>query len=97
MARYRKKPIEIEAEIYKKGLEDGFSCIPFVNLCAWKDEKGNYKQCKKCKLDIKKKPFIKTLEGDHYINEGDYIITGIQGERYPCKPDIFEQTYEKVE
>jgi hypothetical protein len=93
MAKYRKKPIEIKAEIYKKGIEDGFSCIPFVSLCAWKDEDGYYKQCKKCKLDIKKKPFIMTLEGVQYINEGDYIITGNKNEMYPY-PDIFEMTYE---
>lgn len=39
---------------------------------------------------------IKTLEGDHRCSEGDYIIKGVQGEFYPCKPDIFEETYEKV-
>lgn len=38
--------------------------------------------------------WIKTLEGDMQVNEGDYIIKGVQGEFYPCKPDIFEQTYE---
>lgn len=37
---------------------------------------------------------IKTLEGDHRANLGDYIIQGIKGEIYPCKPDIFEATYE---
>lgn len=42
-------------------------------------------------------PFINTLEGKHYISKGDYIITGLKGERYPCKPDIFAMTYEKVE
>ncbi len=44
----------------------------------------------------KEKFFIKTLEGDHLISEGDYIIKGVKGEFYPCKPDIFESTYEKV-
>ena len=42
------------------------------------------------------KYIIETLEGDMIINEFDWIITGIKGEKYPCKPDIFEQTYEKV-
>lgn len=41
-------------------------------------------------------PYIHTLEGPHIITAGDYIITGVKGERYPCKPDIFEMTYEKV-
>ena len=41
--------------------------------------------------------WIDTLEGGHIVCPGDYIITGVQGERYPCKPDIFEATYERVE
>lgn len=39
---------------------------------------------------------IGTLEGGHEVSTGDYIICGIQGEYYPCKPDIFEATYERV-
>ena len=39
---------------------------------------------------------IVTLEGIMHASVGDYIITGVKGEKYPCKPDIFEQTYEKV-
>ena len=39
---------------------------------------------------------IHTLEGDMRANMGDWIIKGVQGEFYPCKPDIFEQTYEAV-
>lgn len=42
-------------------------------------------------------PYINTLEGKHYITEGDWIITGVKGERYPCKADIFELTYEPAE
>ena len=40
---------------------------------------------------------IPTFEGLMHASTGDWIITGVQGEQYPCKPDIFEQTYEKVE
>lgn len=40
---------------------------------------------------------ITTLEGDMVAQKGDYIIKGVQGEFYPCKPDIFKETYEKVE
>ncbi len=43
-----------------------------------------------------KEVIIHTLEGDMKADVGDYIITGVKGEQYPCKPDIFEQTYEKV-
>jgi hypothetical protein len=39
---------------------------------------------------------IHTLEGDHLASYGDWIIKGVKGEFYPCKPDIFEQTYEPV-
>ena len=39
---------------------------------------------------------IKTLEGEHLASIGDYIIKGVKGEFYPCKPDIFEQTYEEL-
>lgn len=40
--------------------------------------------------------FIHTLEGPLKVSPGDWIITGINGEHYPCKPDIFEKTYEEV-
>ena len=40
---------------------------------------------------------IPTLEGDMMANVGDYIITGVNGEQYPCKPDIFEKTYDPIE
>ena len=39
---------------------------------------------------------IPTLEGNHIASEGDYIIRGVKGEYYPCKPDIFAETYEKI-
>ena len=42
-------------------------------------------------------PHIHTLEGSHRVAEGDWIITGVKGEQYPCKPDIFDMTYEPVE
>lgn len=44
-----------------------------------------------------KEIIIHTLEGDMKANVGDYIITGVNGEQYPCKPDIFEKTYEPVD
>ena len=43
------------------------------------------------------KPWVQTLEGKLMVSDGDWIITGVKGEKYPCKPDIFEATYEKVE
>lgn len=41
--------------------------------------------------------YIETLEGGHIVDKGDWVITGINGEKYPCKPEIFEKTYEIVE
>jgi len=40
--------------------------------------------------------YVKTLEGGHLVTPGDWIITGVKGEHYPCKPDIFAQTYESA-
>jgi len=40
---------------------------------------------------------IETLEGTFFVSPGDYVIRGINGELYPCKPDIFHKTYDKVE
>ncbi len=41
--------------------------------------------------------YVRTLEGEHLANDGDYIIRGVHGELYPCKPDIFAKTYDIVE
>jgi hypothetical protein len=97
--RYRKKPIVVEAEVYKPGMEDGIEShchLPFEYECQTAREDmlcKNYPYV--CKYGAGK-PYIDTLEGPHYITEGDYIITGVKGERYPCKPDIFKLTYEEV-
>lgn len=99
--KYRKKPVVVEAEVYKRGMEDGFD-----NYCVWWD-RANVDCPEDCDESVRdvcdagrnlvKRPYINTLEGKHYINPGDYIITGVKGERYPCKPDIFEMTYEEVD
>ncbi len=44
-----------------------------------------------------KEEIIHTLEGDMKASPGDYIITGVKGEKYPCKPDIFEKTYKEID
>ena len=46
---------------------------------------------------ITKERFIETLEGRMRADVGDFIITGVAGEQYPCKPDIFHETYERVD
>ena len=55
------------------------------------------RQCEKCGQIMHKHGWIDTLEGGHIVCPGDWIITGVNGEHYPCKPDIFEMAYEPVE
>jgi hypothetical protein len=54
-------------------------------------------ECKHCERIMHEHGWIDTLEGGHVVCPGDWIITGVKGEHYPCKPDIFEMTYERVE
>ena len=95
MAKYRKKPVIIEAFQYDGDLmgSNGKYYVPDWAIEAL--EKGiMYYDC------FEGKPselFIKTLEGNHHASVNDYIIKGVNGELYPCKPDIFEKTYEKTE
>ncbi len=81
MAKYRKKPVEIEAIQFKGGnmaeINDLLRCTNEMTF-----SKGTVK--------------IKTLEGTMTATKGDYIIKGVNGEFYPCKPDIFKKTYEKI-
>ena len=92
MARYKTKPCKIEA-IQQNGLNleeiktfVGESLIYDIIDTAWKVGKGRPHVIMK----------IKTLEGDMQASEGDYIIKGLRGEFYPCKPDVFEKKYELV-
>lgn len=53
--------------------------------------------CEKCGNRMHDHGWVDTLEGGHIVCPGDWIITGVKGEHYPCKPDIFEATYERAE
>lgn len=89
--KYKKKPVIIEAVEFKGFLEDDdFSERPDWLLKAIYDDNI---------VKFFDKPgllTINTLEGPIYASPGDFIIKGIQGEIYPCKPDIFKQTYESI-
>ena len=87
MAKYRKKPVVIEAVQW-----NGEPIL--YNVPKWL---SNAQNIGKIKFISDDKAIIQTLEGDMIVNSGDYIIKGVQGEIYPCKPDIFQATYEKVE
>lgn len=65
--------------------------IPGTDTCKGVDRNGNPIGCGRMFHDH---GWIDTLEGGHNVCPGDWIITGVKGERYPCKPDIFELTYE---
>lgn len=60
------------------------------------DQPG-HTECKHCGITMHHHGWIDTLEGGHNVCPGDWIITGIKGENYPCKPDIFAATYEVAE
>lgn len=84
--KFRKKPVVIEAVKYEPN--NGGS---WPNTLEW-EEAHEWKQS-----NILNEIYIPTLEGTMTANEGDWIIRGIKGEFYPCKPDIFEATYERVD
>lgn len=96
LARYRKKPVIVEAEVYRPGLEDGYKVYErdYPEEGYYFVEKGGFDP----EIHVKLGPAIKTLEGWLEVNEepADIIVTGVKGERYPVKPDIFEATYEPV-
>lgn len=77
---YRKKPIVIEAVQYTG--DNFIEVSAFLNTVAYVLTSSGI--------------VIRTLEGDMLAQRGDYIIRGMKGEYYPCKPDIFEGTYESV-
>ena len=68
-----------------------------IEAVKWTGENGEEieKFCPKAKFSYSRL-IIPTLEGDHFADVGDMIIKGVKGEFYPCKPDIFEKTYEPV-
>lgn len=90
--KYKKKPVVIEAIQWTGlNLEEvkefvGESLTYDIIYDAWKLGKGRPHVFMK----------IKTLEGDMEVSEKDFIIKGVNSEVYPCKPDIFEKTYEEV-
>ena len=56
-----------------------------------------HRACEHCCKIMEAHGWIETLEGGHIVCPGDWVITGVKGERYPCKPDVFDSSYEPVE
>ena len=83
MPLYRKKPVTIEARQLPLNTRGGTRSL--VEIADW------------CSGEIVPAGMIiHTLEGDHFASPGAWVIRGVNGEFYPCKPDIFEKTYELV-
>ena len=84
MKLYRKKPVVVTAVQYKGGKKSAGIVFEFMNdpNAVWLDSDNIA---------------IPTLEGTMEASPGDFIIRGVKGEHYPCKPDIFERLYEAVE
>lgn len=83
---YRKLPVEIQAMRYEGTRESALAIVEWIGddgkTVGFTDKENSLS--------------IRTLEGDMLVRKGDYVIRGVQGEHYPCKPDIFNETYEKV-
>lgn len=94
--RWRKKPVVIEAMRWDGTAE---SAGPIINWILASDGSARYvcsnpQRCAEHDGDTPHSIVITTLEGDMRADLGDWIIRGVKGEFYPCKPDIFEATYE---
>lgn len=94
MAKYRKKPIVVEA------IQWTGSNLEEIRNFVGNDLIENYIEHFDIERTLIKQTLagiaINTLEGTMMVNYGDYIIKGVNNEFYPCKPDIFKQTYEEV-
>ena len=111
MPFFRKKPVTIQADRWFKNgdhPEDRADRMGAEHDISGEEKQGlvvrYYRHpsvsgdtiCRLCFIRMQDHGWINTLEGGHIVCPGDYIITGVRGERYPCKPDIFEETYEEV-
>lgn len=108
--KYRKKPVEITATRWFKNGDHPEDNLPpndkivsgertegaVVRYFRHPDVPGD-QPCRTCLYTMHNHGWIDTLEGGHTVCPGDWIVTGVQGERYPVKPDIFAATYEAVE
>lgn len=88
--KYRKKPVVVEA-VQWDGTEDG--CQRIKALFPALETTAKTGHLRKPEVSYWR---IHTLKGGHEVSPGDYIIKGVKGEFYPCKPDIFAATYEPV-
>ncbi len=112
MSKYRKKPVVVDAHQWYLNGDHPHDDIEMIECPGTRDaqyqSEGKVVRryripgmdgeavCPKCGFVMENHGWIDTLEGGHIVCVGDWIITGVQGEHYPCKPDIFKKTYEAV-
>jgi|SRR5712672_3922278 len=107
MPLYRNKPVVIEAsQWFKNGdhpKDNSGRMKPDPMLCEGEvvryyrhPNRPGGDTCQYCSEKMHIHGWLDTLEGGHVVCPGDWIITGVKGENYPCKPDIFAATYEEV-
>ena len=110
MSRYVKKPVIVEAvqwfkngdhpddgdEVFLTGEFKGKLFEGKVVRYYRTPECAGSKVCRQCENIMHFHGWIDTLEGGHIVCPGDFIITGVRGELYPCKPGIFKETYDIV-
>ena len=86
----RKKPVEVETILW-----DGMNLLEVKNFVGEKLQYDIYDLAWEVGMGVPKVTMqIDTLEGSMQVSKGDYIIKGVNGEFYPCKPDIFHKTYD---
>ena len=99
MPKYKKRPVVVEAfQMTEARRGDNIDWPEWLHR-AWNGiigEAGTVSSVDYPNADGTDELTIVTLEGMHRVTFGDFIIQGVQGELYPCKPDIFEATYEEV-
>ena len=93
--RYRKKPVVIEALVWDGSHHRGM--FEFLGGSSSEAISGYGDNFYIDHSKVEGGLMLKTLEGEHKASIGDYIIKGISGEFYPCKPDIFKLTYDKID
>ena len=96
--KYRKKPVVIEAMHFDGHKEAADNAIKWIGdkCLGVRMSYGYIKDNLEPVVEYPVTLTIETLEGNHHCSPGDYIIKGIKGEFYPCKPDIFKATYSEV-
>lgn len=104
--KFRKRPMVVEAtQWFKNGGHPEDACVLVVGVGLSEGKVVRYyrrpdddgkRLCAHCKVRMHDHGWIDTLEGGHVVCPGDWVLTGVKGERYPVKDAIFRETYEQV-